>query len=136
LAVLERHGAEKVADFYTAAGTRIHNKGYGLDDYEAALSEALEEIGVDDAAEILEESKKETYDQGLRDSTKAALSLVGGDVGTPIIAIADSAFFGPVMTRIPRGEHAGKIWDGVAALVDFPYFSDLTRSRHPDSDFS
>src|SRR5699024_2400327 len=85
LAVRERHGAEKVSEFYTAAGTRIHNEGYGLDDYEAALSEALEEIGVDDATEILEESQKETYDQGLRDSTKTALSLVGDDVGTPII---------------------------------------------------
>lgn len=136
LAVRERHGAEKVADFYTAAGTRIHNKGYGLDDYEAALSEALDEIGVDDAAEILEESQKETYDQGLRDSTKAALSLVGDDVGTPIIAIGDSAFFGPVMTRIPRGEQAGKIWDGFAALVDFPYFYELKRSRNTDIDFS
>ncbi|NLZ97923.1 MAG: disulfide bond formation protein DsbA, partial [Micrococcus sp.] len=82
------------------------------------------------------ESQNETYDQGLRDSTKAALSLVGDDVGTPIIAIGDSAFFGPVMTRIPRGEQAGKIWDGFAALVDFPYFYELKRSRNTDIDFS
>ena len=60
LAVRERHGVQKVSEFYTAAGTRIHNQGYGIDDYEAALSEALKEIGVDDAAEILAESTKET----------------------------------------------------------------------------
>lgn len=136
LAVRERHGVQKVSEFYTAAGTRIHNQGYGIDDYEAALSEALKEIGVEDAAEILAESTKETYDQGLRDSTQAALSLVGNDVGTPIIAIGESAFFGPVMTRIPRGEQAGKIWDGFAALVEYPYFYELKRARNTDLDFS
>lgn len=136
LAVRERHGADTVADFYTAAGTRIHNQGYGTDDYEAALTEALEEIGVNDAAEILEESTTDTYDQGLRESTRAALSLVGDDVGTPIIAIGNAGFFGPVMTRIPRGEQAGKIWDGFSALVEYPYFSELKRARDGDLDFS
>lgn len=136
LAVRERHGADKVSEFYTAAGTRIHNKGYGLECYDDALSEALAEIGVDDAAEILEESKKTTYDEGLRESTKSALSLVGNDVGTPIIAIGDSAFFGPVMTRIPRGEEAGKLWDGFATLVEYPYFYELKRARNTDLDFS
>lgn len=136
LAVRERHGADKVADFYTAAGTRIHNEGYGLERYDEALREALEEVGVDDAAEIMEASLQQTYDQGLRDSTAQALDLVGNDVGTPIIAIGDSAFFGPVMTRIPRGEQAGKIWDGFAALVEFPYFYELKRARNSELDFS
>ncbi|GAA2043138.1 DsbA family protein [Yaniella flava] len=136
LAVRERHGAEKVSEFYTAAGTRIHNQGYGLDRYDEALTEALEEIGVEDASEIFEASKQDTYDDGLRESTKAALSLVGNDVGTPIIAIGDSAFFGPVMTRIARGEEAGAIWDGFDALVTFPYFYELKRARNSDLDFS
>lgn len=136
LAVRERHGAEKVADFYTAAGTRIHNEGYGTERYDEALPEALEEIGVSDAAEIIEASTTNTYDDGLRESTKAALSLVGDDVGTPIIAIGESAFFGPVMTRIPRGEEAGKVWDGFAALVEYPYFYELKRARNTDLDFS
>lgn len=136
LAVRERHGAEKVAEFYTAAGTRIHFQGYGTERYAEALSEALEEINVSDAAEILDASKTDTYDQGLRDSTKAALALVGDDVGTPIIAIGDAAFFGPVMTRIPRGEQAGKIWDGFSTLVEFPYFYELKRDRNTELDFS
>lgn len=136
LAVRDRHGAQKVAEFYTAAGTRIHNEGYGTDRYDEALPEALEEIGVADAAEILEISKTEAYDEGLRESTKAALALVGNDVGTPVIAIGDAAFFGPVMTRIAKGEEAGKIWDGFAALVDFPYFYELKRARNSDLDFS
>lgn len=136
LAVRERHGVDTVADFYTAAGKRIHDAGYGMDQYEEALSEALEEIGVSDAAEILEASQGDTYDQGLRDSTAGALELVGDDVGTPIIAIGESAFFGPVMTRIPRGEQAGKIWDGFSTLVKYPYFYELKRARTTDLDFS
>lgn len=136
LAVRERHGADKVAEFYTAAGTRIHNEGYGLDRYEEALTEALADLGIADADEIMADSEKDTLDQGLRDSTAAALKLVGDDVGTPIIAIGDSAFFGPVMTRIPRGEEAGKIWDGFSTLVEYPYFYELKRARTTDLDFS
>jgi len=136
MAVRQRHGADKVGEFYTAAGTRIHNEHYGMDRYEEALSEALEEIGVEDRDEILSESQNDTYDQDLRDSTKNALSLVGNDVGTPIIAIGESAFFGPVMTRIARGEQAGKIWDGFANVVEFPYFYELKRARTTELDFS
>ena len=136
LAVRERHGADKVAEFYGAAGTRIHNEGYGTDRYHEALPEALKEIGVSDADDIIEASTTSTYDEGLRESTKQALSLVGNDVGTPIIAIGDTGFFGPVLTRIPRGEEAGKLWDGFVALVEYPYFSELKRARHGDLDFS
>lgn len=136
LSVRDRHGTDKAGEFYTAAGTRIHNEGYGLDRYEEALSEALEEIGLEDAAAILEDSKNDTKDEALRESTRAALSLVGDDVGTPIIAIGESAFFGPVMTRIPRGEEAGKLWDGFSSLVEYPYFYELKRARTSDLDFS
>lgn len=136
LAVRERHGVDKVSEFYTAAGTRIHTNGYGTDRYAEALTEALEEIGVADAAEILEASKTETYDDGLRESTNEALALVGNDVGTPIIALGESAFFGPVMTRIPHGEEAGQLWDGFATLVQYPHFSELKRARSGDLDFS
>lgn len=136
LAVRERHGADKVAEFYTAVGTRVHNEGYGTDRYDEALPEALEEIGVSDADEILDESTKNTQDDGLRASTKEALSLVGDDVGTPIIVVGDHGFFGPVMTRIPRGEEAGKIWDGFSTLVEYPAFSELKRARDGELDFS
>lgn len=135
LAVRERHGTQKVAEFYTEAGTRIHNQGYGVDRYDEALPEALKAIGLSDAEDILTASQDTSYDEGLRESTKTALSLVGNDVGTPIIAIGDSAFFGPVLTRIPRGEEAGKLWDGFEALVNYPYFYELKRSRSTSPEF-
>jgi hypothetical protein len=40
------------------------------------------------------------------------------------------------MTRIPRGEEAGKIWDGFSTLVEYPAFAELKRARDGDLDFS
>lgn len=135
LAVRERHGATKVADFYTAAGTLIHNQGFGVDRYDEVLPAALQEIGIDDAQDILEAITTDTYDEGLRTSTRNALDLVGNDVGTPVIAVGDTAFFGPVITRIPRGEEAGKLWDGFQALLNYPYFYELKRARTTSPEF-
>jgi hypothetical protein len=57
------------------------------------------------------------------------MALVGDDVGTPTIRVNDQAFFGPVLSTIPRGEDAGRLWDGVLAVSAFPYFYELKRSR-------
>ncbi len=68
-------------------------------------------------------------------SHREGMDQVGDDVGTPTIAVNGTAFFGPVISRIPRGEEAGRLWDACVAVASFPYFSELKRSRG-DLDFS
>ncbi|GAA4925161.1 DsbA family protein [Nesterenkonia rhizosphaerae] len=131
IAVELAHGEEKVGEFYTAAGTEIHNNGNK--DYISATATALEAIGAE--AALLEDAQTEKYDERLRASHAAGISKVGTDVGTPIVAFGDTAFFGPVITRIPRGEEAGKIFDGAVALAQYPYFFELKRSRTESPQF-
>ena len=57
------------------------------------------------------------------------MDLVGIDVGTPIISFEGNAFFGPVVTPIPRGEAAGKLWDGVLLVTGTDGFFELKRTR-------
>ena len=120
---------------YTALGTRIHVEGRnGVEERAAVIAEALAEVGL--PASLAEAADSEEYDDALRRSHKEGISLVGEDVGTPVIAVGDVAFFGPVVTPAPKGEDAGKLWDGVVLVAGTPGFYELKRSREKGPDFS
>jgi 2-hydroxychromene-2-carboxylate isomerase len=133
MAVEQQHGQEKLAELYTALGTRKHNGGADKLDREL-ITGALEEVGL--PASLADAMDDASYDDAIKKSHHEGMDQVGYDVGTPTIAINGQAFFGPVLTRIARGEDAGRIWDGAVALSSFPYFAELKRSREEHLDFS
>lgn len=131
IAAAQRHGEQYIKPLYDAMGTEIHNNGNK--DYPAVVAKALAEVGL--PAELAEAGLSDEFDAALRASHEDGISRVGQDVGTPVVAFNGTAFFGPVMTRIPRGEEAGRIWDAAVTLGGYPHFFELKRSRTESPEF-
>ena len=124
-AVTELHGQIAVKPLYDALGTRIHLGE--REDVDAIIAESLAEIGL--PASLAPFADSDDYDPQMRASHFDGIDRVGQDVGTPVIAIGDYAFFGPVISPAPKGEQAAALWDGVVALASFDGFFELKRSR-------
>lgn len=131
IAAQQEYGDEVVGPLYTAMGTRIHPGGQK--DFDVVIAEALAEVGL--PASLAQAAHTDEFDEALRASHQEGISLVGEDVGTPVVAFNGVAFFGPVVTPAPKGEDAGRLWDGCLLVAGTPGFFEIKRTRTQDPIF-
>ncbi|GII78994.1 DSBA oxidoreductase [Sphaerisporangium rufum] len=142
-AAAEKYGDQVLGGLYTEIGTRIHLQGRlkseEADFDEAAairavLAESLEAAGLD--RDLVAAADSAEYDAGVRRSHRDGIERVGQEVGTPVISVGGVAFFGPVVSPAPKGEEAGRLWDGVLLVAGTDGFFELKRSRTRDPIFT
>jgi len=127
----QAHGPEVVGPLYTALGTRFHVQGEERD--RDTIGKALADVGL--PADLLDAIDSDAYDDALKESHYDGINRVGMDVGTPVISVGGVAFFGPVVTPAPKGEAAGKLWDGVVLVAGTEGFYELKRTREAAPSF-
>ncbi|HJT93380.1 MAG TPA: hypothetical protein VJ777_15830 [Mycobacterium sp.] len=130
-----KHGRDAVGPLYSAIGTRLFDTHRDNDPLTASslgppeLEPLLRNAGLPvDLAGALDDT---TLDDTIRAETEEALALTGRDVGTPILHFqppGGTAFFGPVISRLPSPQDASRLWDHVIGLAGFAGFSEIKRS--------
>lgn len=126
------HGDEVVGRLYEAMGRRLHPGG--RDDIAEVIVEAIDEVGLPET--LAAAATTDGYDDALLRDHQAGMDLVGDEVGTPVVAIGDVAFFGPVVSPAPTGADALRLFDGLLAVASVDGFFELKRSRDRDPMFA
>jgi hypothetical protein len=124
------HGREVLLPLYTQLGLRIHPAE--RQDFDEIIVEALDALDL--PASLAQAAGSTEFDEELRAEHLRGMEPVGMDVGTPVIHVpgpdgGSIAFFGPVVSPAPKGEAAGRLWDGVLAVAGTPGFFELKRTR-------
>lgn len=143
-AVRRHHGQEALARFHASLWADLSSPGAlggtsrkwindpALALADASLPQKLSAAGTTTA-----------YDEELRASHARAVGLLGPGTGTPVVAVGEPTrplrhrpvFFGPVISRVPRGEEAGRLWDGTLLVAGTAGFHELKgRPADPDPD--
>lgn len=133
-AVEADHGNDAMARIYTALGSAIFLSGDRGSVVAAGAGPAATRAltACELPAELAEAVDDESLDATIWSSSEEALQRVGGDLGTPILTFGPPdgpSFFGPVISRVPRGAEASDLWDAVEIVARHPSFSELKRAR-------
>ena len=131
IAAEQKAGPEILGPLYTALGTRFHQDEAPND--RATIEAALAEVGL--PADLAGAMDSTEFDEALRASHADGMDRVGYEVGTPVISVHGTSFFGPVLSPIPRGQDAARLWDGVMLVAKTDGFFELKRSRTRDPIF-
>jgi 2-hydroxychromene-2-carboxylate isomerase len=131
--VRAEHGQEAVGRYYEQLGNHMWEGSSPVPGPSAATAESLAAVlaSCDLPAGLADALGEEQWDAEIGAETDEALSLTGKDVGTPILHFSlpdGTAFFGPVISRMPSDEDALRLWDHVVGLASFPGFAELKRS--------
>lgn len=132
LLVEQQYGSEQLREFYTSLGTRYHlgKEPKTIETVRAALAElGLDEAIADKADAWKPGDEPDELDVALRTSHHEGMDPVGDEVGTPVIHINGKALFGPVISPAPKGEQAGRLFDGFALVTEYDGFYELKRTR-------
>jgi hypothetical protein len=124
-AAAKEKGPDILGPLYTALGTRFHVEGRRADP--AVITESLDEVGLPES--LASAATSTEFDEQIKASHHEAFDEVGLDVGTPVIRIGGKALFGPVITPAPKGEAAGRLWDGLVLVTEADGFFELKRTR-------
>jgi hypothetical protein len=131
IAAEQKLGPEVLGPLYTALGTRFHQDKAPIE--RATIEAALAEVGL--PAGLADAMDSTGFDEALRASHFDGMDRVGYEVGTPVISVHGTSFFGPVVSPIPRGQDAARLWDGVMLVAKTDGFFELKRSRTRDPIF-
>ncbi|MEU6562618.1 DsbA family protein [Nocardia nova] len=130
-AAAAHRGPGVLGPLYTAIGTRLHNQRRREDP--TVITEALHETGL--PATLASTATSTEFDPLIKASHHEAFDQVGLDVGTPVLRLRGTTLFGPVITPAPRGEAAGRLWDGLALIAETDGFFELKRTRDRKASF-